>query len=326
MEKILCVNSLSVSIEEEKFLPIVRDISFEVSKNETLCIVGESGCGKTITALSILRLLPIPPFKISGSILWHGKNLITISNEELEKIRGKEISIIFQEPLSSFNPVEKIGDQILEVIEIHNKVDRKEAKEIVHETLKHVGFKNPKIQYELYPHQLSGGMRQRAMIAMAIILKPEMIIADEPTTSLDVTIQAQILNLIERLKEEYGLSLIFITHNLGIVASIAQKVAVFYAGKIVEYTDVASLFNKPLHPYTTGLLSSVPSISKKFSFNTIGGLPPEPFNIPSGCPFHPRCNRKMEICSQKEPPYIKLENNHFVSCWLYGNVVGGKNG
>ncbi len=315
---LLNVENLNVKLEENRgILQIVNNLSFSLTKNETLCIVGESGCGKTITALSIMRLLPTPPFEIKGKILWKSKELLSIEKEKMQDIRGKEISIIFQEPLTSFNPVEKIGDQILEVIKIHKNVDTKLAKEMVYEILKHVGFKNPIQQYELFPHELSGGMRQRAMIAMAILLKPELVIADEPTTSLDVTIQAQVLSLIERLKKEYGLSMIFITHNLGIVAQIAQNVLVLYAGKQVEYSNVNDLFNNPLHPYTKGLLESVPTLHKKFNFKSIPGTPPEPSNIPSGCPFHPRCDKKMPVCLKEEPPLLKIENNHMVACWLY---------
>ncbi|MCX7820752.1 MAG: ABC transporter ATP-binding protein [Brevinematales bacterium] len=315
---LLTVKNLTITLaDKEKDIKIVDDISYSIKKNETLCMVGESGCGKTVSALSITRLLPSPPFKIDGQIFLEDREILSLPIEELYKIRGKEIGFIFQEPLSSFNPVEKIGDQIAEVVRIHENFDKKTSKEMVYELLHHVGFKNPKIQYELYPHELSGGMRQRAMIAMAIILKPKLLIADEPTTALDVTIQAQVLNLIEKLKDEYGLSILFITHNLGIVAQISENVLVLYAGQIVEYSRVFELFKDPLHPYTIGLLNSVPSLTKIYSYNkSIQGNPPEPTNIPSGCPFHPRCNRKMKICETKNPPFIKIENR-YVKCWLY---------
>lgn len=315
---LLKVENLSITLQDkENEFKIVDDISYLIKKNETLCMVGESGCGKTVSALSITRLLPSPPFNIKGKIFLEEKELSNLPLNELYKIRGKEIGFIFQEPLSSFNPVEKIGDQIAEVVKIHENLDNKIAKEMVYELLKHVGFKNPKLQYELYPHELSGGMRQRAMIAMSIILKPKLLIADEPTTALDVTIQAQVLNLIEKLKEEYGLSILFITHNLGIVAQIAQTVLVLYAGQVMEYSPVFELFKNPLHPYTVGLLDSVPSITKKYDYKkSIPGNPPEPSNIPSGCPFHPRCSQKMQICETKKPSLTKIDNR-YVKCWLY---------
>ncbi len=313
MEKLLSVQNLNVRLNDD--IQIVSDLSYEIGKNETLCMVGESGCGKTVSALSLVRILPSPPFSLSGSVIFEKNDLLNMPLENLYKIRGKEIGFIFQEPLSSFNPVEKIGDQIAEVIYIHEK-DIVNAKEMVYEILEHVGFKNPKLQYELYPHELSGGMRQRAMIAMAVILKPKLIIADEPTTALDVTIQAQVLGLIERLKDEYGLSMLFITHNLGIVAHVADNVLVLYAGEMVEYGNVFDLFKEALHPYTVGLLGSVPSLNKTYSFKSIPGNPPEPTNIPRGCPFHPRCNRKMAICEKEKPPIFKIEDR-FVRCWLY---------
>ncbi|MGC8764507.1 MAG: ABC transporter ATP-binding protein [Brevinematia bacterium] len=323
---LLKVENLKINLKEnKKNLSIVRNLSFNLFRNETLCIVGESGCGKSITALSIMRLLPVPPFEINGKIFWKDVDLLSTDIKRMYDIRGKEIAIIFQEPLTSFNPVEKIGDQILEVIKLHTDTDMKIAKEMVYEILKHVGFKHPVQQYELFPHELSGGMRQRAMIAMAIILKPELLIADEPTTSLDVTIQAQVLGLIQRLKEEYGLSMIFITHNLGIVAQIAQNVLIIYAGKEVEYANVVDLFRQPLHPYTKGLLESVPSLQKGSKLKSIPGIPPEPSSIPSGCPFHTRCEKKMKVCEVEEPPFNEIEKSHFVACWLY-DKSGERNG
>jgi oligopeptide/dipeptide ABC transporter ATP-binding protein len=314
---ILEVQDLSVHFHTENgLLKAVDHVSFHVAAGETLGLVGESGCGKSVSALSILRLVPSPGRIESGRVLWQGRDLLKLPLDELYRIRGREISFIFQEPMTSFNPVQKIGLQIGEVLEIHEQLPKEEIRERVVAELHRVGIPSPQRQYDAYPHELSGGMRQRAMIAMALIGGPQFIIADEPTTALDVTIQAQILELLQDLKEEKGLSVLLITHNLGIVAETAQRVAVMYAGKIVETASVTDLFDKPLHPYTQGLLDSIPTLTKVKELYSIPGMIPDPLNLPPGCPFEPRCPKAFERC-RKEIPVLKGEQGHEVACWLY---------
>jgi peptide/nickel transport system ATP-binding protein/oligopeptide transport system ATP-binding protein len=307
---------------EEGVAKAVDGVSLSLQERETLALVGESGCGKSVTALSILRLIPDPPGKIvAGSILFEGINLLELSEKEMRKIRGNKISMIFQEPLTSLNPVFRVGDQIAEVIKLHQQLNKKEAWRKSIEMLKLVGISSPEKRIKDYPHQLSGGMRQRAMIAMALSCHPQLLIADEPTTALDVTIQAQILDLINVLKDELGMALLLITHDLGVVAETAKTVAVMYAGKIVEYADVKELFRNPLHPYTQGLLHSLPRINgdgkEKPRLEAIPGTVPPLLSLPQGCKFSTRCPRVNDRGREAEPPLKKVRANHFVRCWLY---------
>ncbi len=294
----------------------VDGVSLEVNQGEILGLVGESGCGKSVTALSLLRLIPMPGRIISGEIYWKNKNIMDLSTIEMTKIRGKEIGFIFQDPLSGFNPVQKIGRQISEALQLHLSYSTAEARELVIQALRQAGLPDPTRQYDVYPHELSGGMRQRAMIAMALICHPQLLIADEPTTALDVTIQAQILELLRNLQVQNRLSILLITHNLGIIAETANRVAVMYAGKIVETAPVRELFKQPLHPYTQGLLASIPRLSGNGNLYAIPGTIPDPFNLPAGCYFAPRCPKAMDICNRQIPDLIVKFPNHSVACWL----------
>lgn len=291
-----------------KEIPAVDGVSFSVRRGETLCVVGESGCGKSATSMSVMQLIAVPPGKyVSGEILFEGQNLLGRSRREMNRIRGKDISMIFQEPMTALNPVQRIYRQISEAILAHEKVSKTEAKARSIQLLKMVGVPDAERCAASYPHQLSGGMRQRVMIAMAFACKPKLLIADEPTTALDVTIQAQILALIKQLKDEYGMSVLFITHDLGVVAEIAQRVAVMYSGRIVEEADTEALFREPLHPYTRGLLNCIPRVDRREdSLNVITGQVPNPANFPSGCRFHPRCPDCMEQCRRESPELIDL--------------------
>jgi peptide/nickel transport system ATP-binding protein/oligopeptide transport system ATP-binding protein len=297
-------------------------VDLELEEGGTLGVVGESGCGKSVTALSIMRLIPDPPGKVvKGEIVFNGTDLLTLSEAEMRKVRGRSISMIFQEPMTSLNPVFQIGDQISEVLRLHEGMSRRESWNRSVEMLKLVGIPAPERRVSEYPHQLSGGMRQRAMIAMALACSPKLMIADEPTTALDVTIQAQILELVNRLKKEKGMSVILITHNLGVIAETARMVAVMYAGRIVEYTDVRSIFASPEHPYTQGLLKSIPRLdedhSKKEKLEAIPGLVPSLLDLPQGCKFSNRCKYVFERCGE-EPPLLEPAPGHFVRCWLSG--------
>ncbi len=300
----------------------VDGVDFFVEKGETLGLVGESGCGKSVTAMSILRLLPSPPAELEGEIEFQGKNLLQLPQDELRKIRGGAISMIFQEPMTSLNPLLTIGEQISEAIVLHQGVSRQEAWDRAVEMLARVQIPSPEARAKDYPHKLSGGMRQRAMIAMALSCNPNLLLADEPTTALDVTIQAQIMDLMERLREEIGASIILITHNLGLIAEMAREVVVMYAGKVVEEAPVRELFSEPLHPYTQGLLGSVPVIGRKFKMEKkrlreIPGIVPSIFEMPRGCRFHPRCHRVMEVCRLEEPPMVEMGQRRRVLCWLW---------
>jgi peptide/nickel transport system ATP-binding protein len=306
---------------DEGVAKAVDGVDLELEDGGTIGLVGESGCGKTVTALSIMRLVPDPPGKIvQGEISFQGTDLLTLSEAEMRKIRGRFISMIFQEPMTSLNPVFQIGEQISEVLRLHERTSRKEAWNRSIEMLKMVGIPAPERRVLEYPHQLSGGMRQRAMIAMALACSPKLMIADEPTTALDVTIQAQILELINRLQQEKGMSVILITHNLGVIAETARKVAVMYAGRIVEYTDVRSIFASPKHPYTQGLLQSIPRLDehhgRKERLEAIPGLVPSLLNLPKGCKFSNRCKYVFDRCVE-EPPLIETVPRHLVRCWLY---------
>lgn len=299
-------------------VPAVDGISFDVYKKETVGMVGESGCGKSISCLSILRLIPSPPGKIvSGEILFNDQDLLTLPDNQMRKIRGNKISMIFQEPMTSLNPVLTIGKQLGETIELHQGLKKKEALEKSIEALRLVGISLPEKRVKEYPHQLSGGMRQRVMIAMSLVCNPSLLIADEPTTALDVTIQAQILELMKELKNSLGMAILLITHDLGVIAEMAERVIVMYAGKIIEEAGVKELFKNPKHPYTQGLLLAIPKINENIErLHVIEGVVPRPTDFPSGCRFHPRCEFKKDICTKIEPPLRGVDINRNVSCWL----------
>jgi peptide/nickel transport system ATP-binding protein/oligopeptide transport system ATP-binding protein len=296
-------------------------VSFTIEAGETLGLVGESGCGKTVTANSIMRLVPIPPGRIAGGeILFEGIDILKLSTSEMRKVRGSKISMIFQEPMTSLNPVFTVGDQVAEVISLHERFSQREIQDRVIEAFRLVRIPAPESRIKEYPHQMSGGMRQRVIIAMALACNPKLMIADEPSTALDVTIQAQILDLMNRLKEETGASILFITHDLGVIAEMAQRVAVMYAGKIMEGADVDTLFNEPKHPYTIGLMGSIPILGigkKEKRLSTIPGVVPSLFKLPQGCLFHERCSVAQTECDQLEPPMIDLGNGHIVRCHKY---------
>jgi len=302
-------------------LKAVDDVSFTIEAGETLGLVGESGCGKTVTANSIMRLVPIPPGRIAGGeILFEGIDILKLSTSEMRKVRGSKISMIFQEPMTSLNPVFTVGDQVAEVISLHERFSQREIQDRVIEAFRLVRIPAPESRIKEYPHQMSGGMRQRVIIAMALACNPKLMIADEPSTALDVTIQAQILDLMNRLKEETGASILFITHDLGVIAEMAQRVAVMYAGKIMEGADVDTLFNEPKHPYTIGLMGSIPVLGigkKEKRLSTIPGVVPSLFKLPQGCLFHERCSVAQTECDQLEPPMIDLGNGHIVRCHKY---------
>ncbi len=324
MSQVLKVENLSTVFEtSEGVIHAVEGADIEIQKGETLGIVGESGCGKSALALSIMRLLPSPPGRIlSGSVLFAGRDLLLLNNEEMRQVRGREISMIFQEPMTSLNPVLRVGDQIAEVTRLHRKWTKKESLDHAVEMLRLVGISDPEKRIRDYPHQLSGGMRQRVMIAIAMTCNPRLLIADEPTTALDVTIQAQILDLIERLKSEIEMSVIMITHNLGIVAETAQQAVVMYAGWVVEKAPVTDLFSSPLHPYTQGLMRSLPDPEKDYDRTSflpvIPGTVPDLYHLPRGCHFQDRCNRVMKICREVEPQLLEVDAGHNARCWLYG--------
>jgi oligopeptide/dipeptide ABC transporter ATP-binding protein len=306
-KKILEVQNLITTFQTDRgAVTAVHDVSFDVFKGKTLGIVGESGSGKSVTALSIMRLIPNPPGKIqSGSIKLHQQNLLQLQEEEMRKIRGHKISMIFQEPMTSLNPVFTVGNQIQEVLELHKHLSKKDSMEKAVHLLKLVGIPAPEKRIKEYPHQLSGGMRQRVMIAMALACEPELLIADEPTTALDVTIQAQILDLMNKLQEELGMGIILITHDLGVVAETCDDVAVMYCGRIVEKADVKTLFSQPRHPYTKGLIESIPSFDstktrERGKLYTIDGVVPSLLNLPPGCSFQNRCHQADETCKGKE--------------------------
>ncbi|WEG12596.1 ABC transporter ATP-binding protein [Pullulanibacillus sp. KACC 23026] len=300
-------------------IPAVDGVSFTVNKGETVGIVGESGSGKSVTSLSIMKLLHDTSAKtMGGSITFNGKNLLDVSEREMRKIRGNDIAMIFQEPMTSLNPVHKIGKQIREAIELHMNLSKKEAEKRTIDMLKLVGIPRAEEIYNEYPHQLSGGMRQRVMIAMAMSCEPMLLIADEPTTALDVTIQAQILELMKDLNEKNETSVLLITHDLGVVAEMCDRVVVMYAGKVVEEGDVLSIFDNPQHPYTQGLLASTPKLNEKRDrLGSIPGNVPSPTNMPRGCSFAPRCSKVMELCWEKEPNLLMDDTGNKCRCWLY---------
>ena len=321
--EILKVNNLKTYFffKNNVIIKAVDGLDFSVSEGETLGIVGESGCGKSMTAFSIMGLTPPPGKVFEGEIIFEGQDLTKLANKEMRKIRGKSVSMIFQEPMTSLNPVFTIGHQVFEAIAYHQNSDKKDIVKKSIEMLKSVGMPTPEERYKNYPHQLSGGMRQRVMIAMAMACKPKLMIADEPTTALDVTIQAQILDLMLRLKEEAGTSIILITHDLGVIAENAQNVMVMYTGKVMEYANVLDLFGDPKHPYTIALMKSIPrldDLSKTGNqLDVIEGTVPSLLNLPKGCKFSNRCEKSMNRCLNEDPPLIEIEANHLCRCWLY---------
>ncbi len=319
----LWVKNLKVAFTTaDEELVAVRGISYQLNRGETLALVGESGSGKTVSALSVLRLIPEPPGKIlSGEILFDDQDLLKLTAKELRERRGRDIAMIFQDPMTSMNPVLTIGEQIIETLLRHTPLSRKEAQDKTIHLLKQVDIPSPEQKLDQYPHQFSGGMRQRVMIAMALSCSPRILIADEPTTALDVLIQAQILDLLKQIKKESQMSILLITHDLGVVAEIAQRVMVMYAGDIVETGPVDELFKSPLHPYTSGLINSVPTLEsipqKDSKLNEILGTVPSLSKIPSGCPFHPRCPSVESRCRTDKPHLKETAPGHAVSCWLH---------
>ncbi|MBO1001878.1 ABC transporter ATP-binding protein [Pseudogracilibacillus auburnensis] len=319
MTELLRVKNLRTGFRTENgLLPVIHGISFHVNQGEIVGVVGESGSGKSVTSLSIMRLFHDTPGEImDGEVLYKGENLFDLTEKRMKRYRGNEISMIFQEPMTSLNPVLKIGKQMRETIELHLNMPKKEAHQYAIKTLKSVGIPRAEDLMDEYPHQLSGGMRQRVIIAMQISCNPSLLIADEPTTALDVTIQAQILNLMKEIQVKTNMGILFITHDLGVVAEICDRVIVMYAGKIVEEATVEELFAQPKHPYTKGLIESVPKIGMKSEkLYSIPGTVPNPTNMPKGCKFAPRCEHAMAICHKKEPA-LMTANHHATRCWLY---------
>ncbi|MDH2386768.1 ABC transporter ATP-binding protein [Bradyrhizobium sp. CER78] len=327
-ETVLDVKNLqTVFFTNSGLFRAVDDVSFSVRRGETLAIVGESGCGKSVSALSIMRLVPDPPGRIvGGSVTLEGTDLLKLDDAAMRAIRGNRISMIFQEPMTSLNPVMRIGDQIIEAVRLHQKVSSREAWKQAVDMLRLVRIPEPERRAQEYPHQLSGGMRQRAMIAMALACRPALLIADEPTTALDVTIQAQILSLIVDLQQRLGTGLILITHDLGVVAQTAQRVIVMYAGKKVEEATVESLFETPLHPYTRGLMASIPAVPSPDAkadvrLVEIPGMVPSLTRLPPGCAFAPRCKLAVDRCRQEYPPLDEVKSNHWAACWRAGELA-----
>ncbi len=312
---------------EDGVVHAVDGVDFEVYPGEVLGIVGESGCGKSVTSLSIMRLISVPGKIVEGEILFDGKDLVKASEKEMMQIRGNRISMIFQQPQSALNPVFKVGDQISEVLHVHQDFSKEAGKKRAVELLKLVGIPEPEKRAESFPHELSGGMAQRVMIAMALACVPDLLIADEPTTALDVTIQAQILDLMRNMRNQFGSAMILITHDLGVIAEMADRVAVMYAGEIVEESPVETLFDAPLHPYTQGLMGSIPVLGEvRERLEVIPGSVPNLINLPSGCRFAPRCKARMQynlsICTDKRPDLIEVAKGHRVRCWLYQDTEG----
>src|SRR3954451_76065 len=326
MDPLLEVRDLRTEfVTQEGIVHAVNGISYTLREGEALGIVGESGCGKSVGALSVMRLIPTPPGRIAGGeILFNGRDLLGLRDEEMRRIRGNDIAMVFQDPMTSLNPVLTIGRQIGEALELHKGMDKRAARKRTIELLELVGIPSARSRVDDYPHQFSGGMRQRVMIAMAISCEPRLLIADEPTTALDVTIQAQILDLIKRLREELGMAIIMITHDLGVVAGVADKINVMYSGYIVESAPAEELFAKPRHPYTLGLLRSIPRIDepRKEKLIPIEGLPPDLIDAPAGCPFVPRCTYKVDRCVEENPSLEPAEPGHTIACWV--DVTGGK--
>ncbi|MFQ5848103.1 MAG: ABC transporter ATP-binding protein [Candidatus Methylomirabilales bacterium] len=297
----------------------VDGVSYDVREGETVAVVGESGCGKSVSALSIMRLIPFPPGRIVGGEIWfHGKNLLALNDEEIRRVRGKEIAMVFQEPMTSLNPALTIGLQLTETLETHLDMSPSDAQGRAAELLRLVGIPEPERRLAQYPHQFSGGMRQRVMIAMALSCNPNLILADEPTTALDVTIQAQILELMKELSQRFGVAMIIITHNLGVVARYADRVNVMYAGKVIEQGSAREIYYRPRHPYTLGLLRSVPRLDqpRKAKLDPIDGQPPDLANLPPGCSFRPRCKFAVDQCAHEVPPLTEVCTEHLSACWV----------
>jgi oligopeptide/dipeptide ABC transporter ATP-binding protein len=307
---------------ENGIVKAVDGVGLKIYPGEVLGLVGESGCGKSVTAFSIIRVLDYPGKTVGGEILFKGENLLRKTDAEMRKIRGKDIATIFQEPMTALNPVLTVGFQISEALLMHFKISKEEAIKKTIGLLEKVGIPMPKQRINEYPHQLSGGMRQRAMIAMAMSCNPILLIADEPTTALDVTIQAQILDLMRTLLREFNGSLIMITHDLGVIAEIADRIAIMYAGKIVEYANKRTIFYSPLHPYTFGLLTSIPRLDMEMKrLNVIPGIVPNPLHFPKGCKFNPRCSFRTDRCKEEEPQLIEVEEGHSIRCWNIDKVI-----
>lgn len=305
--------------QDGKTVTAVDGVSFDVRRGETLAIVGESGSGKSVTAMSILRLIPSPPGEIAeGEILFNGRDVLAMNEEEIRQLRGGDIAMIFQEPMTSMNPVLTIGRQLSEPMEVHKRGDRKSLREKCVELLRKVRIPDPESRLDAYPHQLSGGMRQRAMIAMGLACNPKLIIADEPTTALDVTVQAQILELLKDLTREHNSSMILITHDLGVVARYADRINVMYAGRVVEQGTARDIFKDPRHPYTLGLMASIPRLDQKKGGRLIPihGQPPNLASLPKGCPFHPRCPYAEDRCREDRPPLTAVAGDHAMACWI----------
>lgn len=318
MEHLLEIKDLRVEFPAKAGnIHAVNGVNMYVEKGEILGVVGESGCGKSVTLSNILGLLEAPPAIISGEITFNGENILYKNDKEFRKIRGKEIAMIFQDPMNCLDPVIRIGKQIMEMILEHEKMDKKQAYEEAVNLLKVVGIPDPEIRMNSYPHQLSGGMCQRVMIAIALACKPKLLLADEPTTALDVTIQAQILGLLRDIRDQFGTSIIIVTHDLGVVASLAQRIAVFYGGRVVEEADTRAIFKNPIHPYTRGLIACVPSLAAgDEDLNVIEGSVPDLSNLPAGCPFHPRCQSATEECKSGEMKRLKVSEGHYSYCLL----------
>lgn len=321
---LLSVKNLSTDFPVKKgVVHAVEGVSFEVDESEILAIVGESGSGKSVTSLSVMGLLGEPGHVASGSMEFEGRDLVTLSEKDYRELRGNDMAMIFQEPMTSLNPVYRVGNQIVEAIRTHEKISKKDAYSRAVDLLRKVGIPSPEARINDYPHQMSGGMRQRVMIAMALACNPKLLIADEPTTALDVTIQAQILDLLRRLRDETGMAVLLITHDLGVVSETADRVVVMYCGQVVEEAEVRSLFDHPLHPYTLGLLKSIPRLEDDDSerLYMIKGMVPNPLEMPPGCHFSDRCDSCMQICREKEPDLLDIDG-HKVRCFLYENASG----
>ena len=325
MATLLQVKDLQTSFfTEDGVVRAVNGVTYDLEEGETLGLVGESGCGKSVSALSLLRLIPNPPGKIVGGEVWfEGQDILKADEDEIRRIRGNRIAMVFQEPMTSLNPVLTIGRQITEALELHLKMDKSASAKRASELLEMVGIPEARARLGDYPHQFSGGMRQRVMIAMALSCNPKLLLADEPTTALDVTIQAQILEIMARLSKELGTAVIIITHNLGVVARYADRVNVMYAGRIIETSTAKELYGNPRHPYTLGLLKSVPRLDevRKDKLEPIEGLPPDLVNLPKGCPFYPRCRFHVEKCLEENPPLLMVGERHFAACWEWQNVT-----
>jgi oligopeptide/dipeptide ABC transporter ATP-binding protein len=316
-DALLRVEGLTVEYRTRAgFLRALDRVSLSVRRGEIVSVVGETGSGKSTLALAIIRLLPRSA-RVAGKVLYNGVNLLELDEESMRRFRGREIAMIFQEPKAALNPLLTVGSQLIEAIEAHDEIERSRAREMAVEMLSEVGLPDPERMLSRYPHELSGGMAQRVMIAMALLLKPKLLLADEPTSALDVSVQAQILDLLYRMVRELRTSVLFITHDLGVAAEVSDRVAVMYAGKVVEVAGVYDIFEKPLHPYTVGLLDSVPGGGRELK--GIEGEPPSLVNPPPGCRFHPRCPYAMDVCRRQEPPEVEVKDDHYVACHLYAH-------